>query len=52
VFRYGWRGSNQNRVYHDLRGDPPPASVNVIPLAEALQYVAAQPQIELVRWQQ
>jgi len=52
VFRYGWRGSNQNRVYHDLRGNPPPAGVNVIPLAEALQYVAAHPQIELVRWQQ
>ena len=51
VFRYGWRQSNQNRVYHDLRGDPPMAGLNVIPLAEALKHVATHPEIELVRWQ-
>jgi hypothetical protein len=51
VFRYGWRRSNQNRVYHDLRADPLPPGLNVIPLAEALKYVAAHPEVELVRWQ-
>ena len=49
VFRYGWRASNLNRVYHDLRGAP--AGLNVIPLAEAFNHVTAHPEIELVRWQ-
>lgn len=49
VYRYGWRESNRNRVYHDLRGDP--AGLNVIPLAEALKHVATHPEMELVRWQ-
>ncbi|MBN2576222.1 MAG: hypothetical protein JXP73_16800 [Deltaproteobacteria bacterium] len=50
VFRYGWRRSNQNRVYHDLRGDPSVVGLHVVPLAEALRHVAAHPEIEMVRW--
>jgi hypothetical protein len=51
VFRYGWRGSNRNSVYRDLRDAPLTPGLNVIPLAEAIKYVAAHPEVELVRWQ-
>jgi hypothetical protein len=51
VFRYGWRGSNRNSVYRDLRAAPPPPGLRVISLAEAVEWIAAHPEIELVRWQ-
>jgi hypothetical protein len=50
VFRHGWKRTNVNKVFRDLRQRPFAAGLHDMSIEEARQYAAAHPETELVSW--